>query len=83
MKKNPMGYSVIMYTEYGGAVSWWNQTLEDALREISEWKGKQHAGIVIVKIPYNSRMRRHVIQRAKNLKDSGIFCETKEKDGIS
>ena len=72
-EKNPMGYSVIMYTKQGGAVSWWNSSLEKALGDIILWKGKPHAGIALVRIPYKNRMRRHVIQRALNLKDAGIF----------
>lgn len=68
---NPIGYTVNMYLAHGGSVGFWKPSLKEALQEIKHWKTQD--GYIIVKTPYQSRVKRHVINHAKNLDDAGIY----------
>lgn len=68
---NPIGYSIFMYHKSGGCMATWRRNLSEALDEVAQTK--PHDGIIILKTSYDNRMDRHVIERAKNLRDSGIY----------
>ena len=77
IEENPIGYTVTMYLAHGGSVGFWKRSLTEALKEIRHWKTQD--GYILVKTPYKNRVKRYVINSAKNLHDAGIYTQQTKK----
>lgn len=82
LNRETLGYTVCIYGNSGGCISFWSESLEDAMKELLSFKTDK-MGITLVQLPYKKRMSRHIITKPTGLRDSGIFSKqiTKLTDG--
>ena len=74
MNRETLGYTVCIYGKSGGCISFWSESLEDAMHELLSFKTDK-LGITLVQLPFKKRMSRHIITKPIGLRDSGIFSK--------